>query len=63
MPNDYVKALVSDEAPWDGYHRFVKGKEKMLEFYWILFDNPQMDADRDGPYIGAEIEASMISPI
>jgi len=29
-------------------------------FYWIVFDEPQFDADGDGPYISAEVLAKYV---
>jgi hypothetical protein len=35
----------------------------MEEFCWVWFDEPQKDADGDGPYKGGEIEVSAIEPL
>lgn len=32
----------------------------MIVFYWVAFDEPQKDADGDGPYKGGEIDAEAI---
>jgi hypothetical protein len=32
----------------------------MIVFYWVAFDEPQKDADDDGPYEGGEIDAEAI---
>lgn len=59
-----MKALAADGgAPWDGWHRFVKGVRGPIEFFWVAFDEPQIDADGDGPYQGGEIQADMIEHV
>ena len=60
MPPKFAQELVEDYAHWDGWHRFVQGVYGPVEFYWVDFDQPQMDADGDGPYKGGEIESKMI---
>jgi hypothetical protein len=62
-PPDFPKKLVQAEAPWQGHHRFVKGRNGLIEFYFVWFDQPQWDADGDGPYSGGEIEAEHIERI
>jgi hypothetical protein len=34
----------------------VRGVDRVLTFYWVNFDEPQRDADGDGPYAGGEID-------
>jgi hypothetical protein len=41
-------------------HRVVPGVKGPLEFYWVVFDEPQFDADGDGPYGSAEIQAEYL---
>ena len=36
--------------------RIVPSRQGPLRFYWVEFDEPQRDADGDGPYQGAEID-------
>ena len=62
-PPDIVVNLNADKNPWQGIHRFVKGKKGVIEFYWVKFDEPQMDGDGDGPYPEAEIEAECLKPL
>ncbi|MEW8508153.1 MAG: hypothetical protein AB2598_15760 [Candidatus Thiodiazotropha sp.] len=54
MPGQGLKA---------GAKRVVKGKKGRIVFYWIKFDNPQLDSDGDGPYSAGEIEAEFIKLI
>ena len=60
MPPRFARELVKDESPWDGWHRYFKGREKMFEFYFVKFDEAQLDADGDGPYTAGEIDADML---
>jgi hypothetical protein len=58
-----VKKPVSNQ--WlEGYEkgcsREVKSLRGMVTFYWIEFDEPQIDADGDGPYSEAEIESEFL---
>ena len=62
-PPEFAVQLVSDEAPWDGIRRIVQGRKGPIEFYWIKFDNLQIDGDGDAPYPEGEIEAEYIQLI
>lgn len=42
------------------FRRIVAGSERPLVFYFVAFDQPQVDASGDGPFIGAEIESRFI---
>jgi hypothetical protein len=55
-PPEVVQRLVEDRDPWDGWTRRVKGRHRIITFYWIWFDEPQDDADGDGPYKGGEVD-------
>ena len=46
----------------NGVTRTVDSLRGPLEFYWVRFDEGQMDSDGDGPYQEAEIEASALLP-
>jgi hypothetical protein len=59
-PPEFARRLAEIEAPWEGWHRYVEGTGQPIEFYWVWFDEPQLDADGDGPYRGGEIDASML---
>src|SRR5260370_42227675 len=50
-------SVVSVAEGWTGLTRTVESLRGPLTFYWVQFDEPQRDADGDGPYIEAEIEA------
>ncbi len=60
QPPEYVKQLVKDLAPWVDWHRYVQGVDGQIKFYWVNFDDPQFDADGDGPYRGGEIRADVL---
>jgi hypothetical protein len=51
-----VCQLFIEDAPWNGCHRSVKGRQEIIEFVWVEFDEPQYDGDGDGPYNGGEVE-------
>lgn len=63
LPPEFPQQQVQDQAPWEGCHRFVQGVNRKIEFYWVNFDEPQEDADGDGPYMGGEIDAEMMELI
>ena len=42
------------------FRRVVGGGEGPRIFYFVAFDQPQVDQTGDGPYIGAEIESRFI---
>jgi hypothetical protein len=45
---------------WLGCRRVVRGRKGPIEFYWVSFDEPQMDGDGDGPYLGGEVETEYL---
>jgi hypothetical protein len=55
-PPDTVVNLAEDSQPWAGIQRLIKGRKKLLRYYWVKFDEPQYDSDDDGPYYGGEVE-------
>ena len=56
--------VVSLSGPWDeGLTRQEKSALGTNTVYWIWFDEPQLDADGDGPYGGGSIWESALSPI
>lgn len=55
-PPEGVVDLVADSEPWSGIYRLVEGRENLLKYYWIKFDKPQYDSDKDGPYSEGEVE-------
>jgi hypothetical protein len=61
-PPEFLQNLASPENPYrDGeWFRSVKGRHRNMVFYYVEFDEPQFDADVDGPYKGGEIEETMI---
>jgi hypothetical protein len=42
------------------YRRVVYTSDGMRIFYFVAFDQPQVDDEGEGPYIGAEIESHYI---
>jgi len=61
-PEDVVE-LALDQEPWEGIHRIVKGENGSIEFFWVRFDDPQIDGDGDGPYPEGEVDAKFIALI
>jgi len=45
---------------WEGAWRTVEAVKGPLRFYWVEFEQPQRDADGDGPYGGAEIDSEYL---
>jgi hypothetical protein len=45
---------------WKGNVREVESLKGVLLFYWIKFDESQIDFDGDGPYHEAEIDAEYL---
>ena len=62
-PPELVVEMSHEYGPWDGCHRFVQGAKGPIEFHWVAFDEPQFDADGDGPYREAEIETNMLKHV
>jgi hypothetical protein len=52
--------IVEMSDGWKGNVREVKSLKGILLFYWVKFDEPQIDADGDGPYQEAEIDSNFI---
>jgi len=49
-------AVTTLSGPWDGgTTRQEKSALGTHTVYWVWFDEPQFDADGDGPYRGGEI--------
>ena len=60
-PPDEVVAI---SGPWDGgLSREEKSALGANTVYWVWFDEPQLDADGDGPYRGGSIWESALSMI
>ena len=55
-------AVINLSGPWDGgLTRQEKSALGMHTVYWVWFDEPQLDADGDGPYRGGQIWESALS--
>ena len=56
-------AVVSLSGPWDGGGLTWPEKSALgvHTVYWVWFDEPQFDADGDGPYGGGQIWESALS--
>ena len=61
-PDEPIGSIVA--SPLDGmsfrWVDTVRGPEIQ---YWVLFDQPQMDADGDGPYTSGEVLAKYVEPL
>jgi len=33
----------------------VQGRDGILTTYWVIFDEPQLDVDGDGPYESSQV--------
>jgi hypothetical protein len=55
-----VKHPLADDA--DRVSRLTETTHGRSRFYWIAFDEPQFDADGDGPYVSAEVLATYVEP-
>lgn len=54
--------VTSVSGPWDaGLTRHEKSALGTHTVYWVWFDEPQFDADDDGPYGGGQIWESALS--
>lgn len=55
-------AVVAISGPWDDN---ISWQEKSAlgshTVYWVWFDEPQLDADGDGPYSGGQIWESALT--
>ncbi len=60
QPHDFI---VNMSDGWEGVYRKVSSLQGMLTFYWISFDEGQIDADGDGPYAEAEIDSNYLHSI
>jgi hypothetical protein len=36
-------------------YEVVEGRTGPLRTYWVVFDEPQIDAERDGPYTSSQV--------
>ena len=59
-PPDEIRALSGD---WDGLTRLETSALGNNTVYWVWFDQPQHDADGDGPYRGGQIWESALNPL
>ena len=56
--------VVAISGGWEGgLTRLVKTNRGDATFYWVWFDQPQRDADGDGPYGGAEFQENALALI
>ena len=49
--------IIENSDGWKEIVREVKYSKGILFFYWVKFDEPQIDEDGDGPYQEAEIDS------
>jgi hypothetical protein len=45
-----------------GSYELVSTRQGPERTYWITFDEPQFDADGDGPYVSSQVEESYLEP-
>ena len=45
---------------WKDNVRTIQSLKGILHFYWIKFDEPQIDSADDGPYHEAEIDSAFL---
>ena len=55
-PAGVVELTEEDGDAWNGCRRTVQSLKGPIEFYWVVFDQPQRDGDGDGPYLAGEVE-------
>jgi hypothetical protein len=60
-----LAAMVDLSGPgeWQEHRRTHKSRRGWIVSYYVAFDEPADDGSGDGPYRGAEIEASCLEPI
>ncbi len=61
-PSEFAQDLVADCYPWEGHRRVVKGRTRLITFYWVEFNEPQIGSGH-GPYSAGEIDADALEPI
>lgn len=44
-------------------YREMAGANGTIEFYWVVFDQPALDADGDGPYEAAKVLSKYLESI
>lgn len=49
-------------SPFGSYFRDLRGAKLPIRCYWLELDEPQMDAEGDGPYVAAEIAEDYLEP-
>jgi hypothetical protein len=63
MPHPEVATFSSSLWNDDGVSRQVQTQKGEKTSYWVQFDEPQIDADGDGPYRGAEIDVDALTKL
>jgi len=53
--------IVEMSDGWNGIARKVSSLKSILLFYWVKFDEPQIDADGNDHYHEAEIDSNYLS--
>jgi len=59
-PEGVADATEDDAEAWRDCRRTVRGLKGPIEFYWVVFDQPQQDGDGDGPYLAGEVESEYL---
>jgi hypothetical protein len=53
--------VIAISGPWDGLTRIQTTALGPETVYWVWFDEPQRDADGDGPYRGGSIDVNALT--
>lgn len=57
MPPAVVRRIASN---WQGVCREVRGVRGPIFYYWVYFDSPVIGPERDGPFVGGEIDGEYL---
>ncbi len=49
-------------AGFDSEYQIVQTSDGSTRSYWVTFDDPQWDAERDGPYVTAQVLERYLVP-
>jgi len=47
----------------ENFYRKAQTPEGEKIYLWVIFDQPQLDDDEDGPYVSAEINIDNLEPV
>jgi hypothetical protein len=55
--------LGTNGEPLDAARTLVQTVNGPMANYWVVFDEPQIDPDGDGPYVASEVLGLYIEPL